>query len=185
MISAVNNSPNFTGIVPIRVFVDGHETFDQKVVKSATRQLTSALMKPKENKHLTDTFAKVDTEYLKKDFKLMKYPSDYFRFITSEHYDYFLATGKETDYIKTLGRKIGFEKRNCLEQGVQESRPLEYAKKEYSGVISRMVSSDSLRMKDKKSNNPVTLIIDMISNGKYGFSDFKMKLKDIQFILNK
>lgn len=187
MISVVNNSPNFTGIVPVRVFIDGHETFDKKVVKSATRQLTSALMKPSENNKLAAIFAKFDSGYLKSNFNKMKYPSDYFRFIVSEYMDYFLTTGKETKYIRTLRRKIGYEKRNCLDFGVNESRALDNARKKYNNVISQMLSSDELRLKDKKKHSkPIVLNIGMNSNGKYGFSNFKMKLENISFTtLNK
>ena len=32
MITAVNNSPSFTSVIPVRVYVDGMQTFDEKLI---------------------------------------------------------------------------------------------------------------------------------------------------------
>ena len=52
MISALNNrsnNPSFTSVVPVRVFIDGLETFNQKNIKTACHQLTSVLVGPAKN----------------------------------------------------------------------------------------------------------------------------------------
>ena len=73
MISAINNNKanynqNFTSVVPVRVKIDGLETFDEKVIRSACRQLSNILAGPtKENEAkkiaAIRTFSNSDPDY--------------------------------------------------------------------------------------------------------------------------
>lgn len=162
MISAVNNSPNFTGVVPVRVFVDGRQTFDEKLIKSATRKLTSALIKPQENPNLTELFSKFDPQYKKGGYPQDARPSDFFRLIIDRYRGTFLTTGQQTERLNELGKDIGKEKALCRERRTAESLDLIVAKRKYFDVISAFLSSAQLRLRDVNNNlRPVVLNIYM------------------------
>lgn len=164
MISTISNSPNFTGIVPVRVFVDGHETLDEKVIKSATRQLTSALTKPKDNPALAEYFSKFDPQYAQINSNIQTKPSDFFRLIIDKYRGPFLVTGKQTRYLNELGRSIGIERRACLERGGKDSLDLLVAKRNYGDAIASMLSSANLRLyKVTDQLHPLTLYINVNS----------------------
>ena len=71
MISAINcsqqNNISFTSVVPVRVFIDGMETFNPKNLKYATHKLTSVLAGPAKNDNkklkIIREFAKYDPDY--------------------------------------------------------------------------------------------------------------------------
>lgn len=162
MISAVNNSPNFTGIVPVRVFIDGQQTFDEKLIKSATRKLTSALIKPKENPNLAELFSKFDPQYRKGGYPRDARPSDFFKLIIDKYRGTFLATGKQTEVLNILGKDIGKEKVLCKERRTASSLDLDVAKRKYSDIISTFLSSAQLRLCTVTDKwHPVTLNINM------------------------
>jgi len=183
MISAVNNNPSFTGIVPIRVFVDGYETFDEKLIKSATRQLTSRLTEPKkpENHAIARIFAMFDPKYKRNGYPEKTKPSEIFRCILDRGRA-FLATGEQAELINRLGKDIGLEKQLCRERRVENSLDLIVSKRKYANTLSAIISSANFRLREMcESFRPVTLNINMNSNGKYGLSTFKMKLDNILF----
>ena len=165
MISAINNcpnSPNFTGVVPLRVFVDGQQTYDAKIIKSATRKLTSALIKPQENPNLAELFSKFDPQYKKGGYAQNARPSDFFKLIIDRYRGVFLATGEQTEIINRYGKDVGKEKLLCKERRTTNSLDLEIAKRKYSDIISTILSSAKLRfctITDKW--NPVTLNINI------------------------
>lgn len=84
MISAfdkrLNNKPSFTSVVPVRVFVDGMETFNQKNIRAACRQLSAALTGPAKNDakkiNIIKEFAKFDPDY-KFEYGLNGYPKQW------------------------------------------------------------------------------------------------------------
>lgn len=183
MISAINNSPAFKGIVPIRVFVDGHETLDPKLVRSASRQLTAALIQPQktQSKAIAELFSKFDPQYKKGGYPEKSKPSDFFRCLIDRRGN-FLATGEQALLVNKLGKDIGKEKQVCHERRIHDSLDLIIAKKKYGHTISQILTSTALRLKNAaNSMRPVTLNINMKSNGKYGLSSFKMQLSDILF----
>ena len=165
MISAVNNSPNFTGIVPLRVFVDGQQQFEPAIVRSATRKLTSALIKPKENPELAELFAKYDPQYRKGGYPAKAKPSDFFRLIIDRYRGIFLATGAQTKRLNELGKDIGVEKALCRERRTESSLDLLVAKRKYSDTLATMLSSANLRLCEM-SDRWCPLTIDLIVQGK-------------------
>lgn len=146
MISAVNNSPNFTGIVPLRVFVDGQQKFEPSIVRSATKKLTSALIKPKENPELAELFKKYDPQYRKGGYPQNAKPSDFFRLIIDRYRGVFLATGNQASLLNELGKNIGREKALCKERRTDRSLDLLVANQKYSDAIATMLSSANLRL---------------------------------------
>ena len=71
MISALNNcdyKTNFTSIVPVKVLVDGKETYLNKYVSPACKQLSSVLIGPVNEKNIKainilKQFAQHDPDY--------------------------------------------------------------------------------------------------------------------------
>ena len=165
MISAVNNSPNFTGIVPLRVFVDGQQTKDPKLVKSAVRKLTSVLIKPKENSNIAELFSKFDPIYSKVGYSEKTKPSDFFKLIIDNYRGIFLATGKQTETINKYGKLIGKQKGYCKDRRVNESLDLLVAKRNYADIINAILSSAKLRFYEITDKwCPVTLNINIKNN---------------------
>lgn len=165
MISAVHNSPSFTGIVPLRVFVDGQQKFEPAIVRSATRKLTSALIKPKENPQLAELFAKYDPQYRKGGYPKDAKPSNFFRLIIDRYRGIFLATGEQTSRLNELGKDIGKEKALCRERRTDSSLDLLVANRKYSDTLATMLSSANLRLSEMSDRwHPLT--IDLIVQGK-------------------
>ena len=205
MISAINNTGNqttFTSVVPVRVRIDGLETFDEKVIRSACRQLSNILAGPTketEAKKIATirAFGSVDPDYnilygisgypKKWDEKNIQ-PSNYFRYICDERKRNFFVSGKQAEKLQELGHSIGTERKVCKGRNIPNSFDLQVAYGNYWGAIKNFLRNKSLRltesfnsMNNEKSGNPVTLIIDMVSNKKYGLSTFKMKFDNITF----
>lgn len=205
MISAVNSNvtyrPSFTSVVPIRVFIDGMETFNPKMIKSACRQLTSTLAGPAKkngkNFDIIREFAKFDPDYKlelgyhgypKKWNQKTVQPSDYFRCIADNDKSY-LFTGLQAEKLKDLGKAVGDEQQACKARKLVTSFDLQVAKKNYGFTIANYLRSTKLRLTEafdrltkEKSGSPVELNINMSSNGKYGLTTFKMKLDNINFL---
>lgn len=195
MISAINSTPSFTGVVPVRVLIDGLETFDEKLIKSSCRQLGTILAGPnktEEKLSIIKKFAKYDKDYdlgkgihgYPKHHKTI-HPSDFFRCIIDRGRT-FLVTGPQAEIIKGFGKAVGAEKEACKMRGIKTSFDLVVAQRNYFRKITDFISASRLRMTEKSENpkewNPVTLVIKMKSNEKYGLSTFKMKPDDIEFI---
>ncbi len=197
MISALNsaNKPTFTSIVPVRIFIDGMETCDEKLIKTSCRQLGNILVGPSKSENQLSIMRKFD--YYDKDYNIQAavkglpkqkhhknvHPSDYFRSII-ENGRTFLFTGPQASIINSLGKQIGSEKIASKENGILNSFDLFVAKKNYSRAISNFISNPRLRMTKLNQDgkrNPLTLNINMKSNKKYGLSTFKIKLEDINF----
>lgn len=204
MISAINsgtqNNISFTSVVPFRVFIDGLETFDPKHLKYATHKLTSVLAGPANNDpkklKIIREFAKFDPDYsLESGFygyprrknKKNIQPSDYFRCIF-DRIGNFLFTGAQAEKLNELGKSIGSEKVACKSRRISNSFDLQAAKHYYSFVIGNFLRSAKLRIKETfdpktrvRVGKPVEMHINMLSNGKYGMSNFKMHLDNIDF----
>lgn len=204
MISAINsaqsNSISFTSVVPLRVFIDGMETFNPQHLKYATHKLTAALAGPAKNDSknlkIIREFAKYDPDYKieygfngypKRKNKKNIQPSDYFRCIFDKAGS-FLFTGAQAEKLNELGKSIGTEKVACKSRKINNSFDLQAAKHYYRFVIGNFMRSAKLRIKEGfdpktkiKTGKPVVMHVNMISNKKYGQSNFKMTLDDINF----
>ena len=204
MLSAINsaqsNSISFTSVVPLRVFIDGMETFNPQHLKNATHKLTGVLAGPAKNDSkklkIIREFAKYDPDYNieygfngypKRKNKKNIQPSDYFRCIFDKAGS-FLFTGAQSEKLKELGKSIGSEKVSCKSRNIQTSFDLQAAKHYYGFVIGNFIRSAKMRVKEGfdsktriKIGKPVEMHINMTSNKKYGQSNFKMNLESIEF----
>ena len=184
MITAVNNSPSFTSVIPLKVYVDGMQTFDEKLIKSACRQLTSVLTStPKTNseRNVKILFAEKDPHYSAGKFVGRKVkPSEFARCIRGQNRDTYLFTGPQAEILTRYGKEVGIERRCCKEHNLENSLDVFVARKNYSRLISNLLDATNLRIKDKVGKM-LTLNINMNSNKKYGLSTFKTKLNNISF----
>lgn len=201
MLSAIkNNEPSFTSVIPVRVFVDGMETYNSKNIRTACHQLSTILAGPaRNNQHklnLIQQFAKYDPDYnlqagingytrLPDGRKTQ--PSDYFRCICDETQS-FLFTGLQAIKLKELGKSVGKEQSACKARKIPNSFDLMEAKRKYGYAIANFIRSKKMRIYEnfnrttrEASGAPVTLNINMNSNGKYGLTTFKINLDSISF----
>lgn len=201
MLSAINNTnTTFTSVIPVRVRIDGKESYSEHFIKPACRKLSAILFgptKPTDEKSLNiiKTFAEHDPDYcynrglsghpniLGKKAK----PSDFFRYIYQKFEHYFL-TGLQAENLKKFGKQVGNEKYNGKILDVDNSLDVKVAQGNYWGAIKNYIKNKSLRLTEfidektgKRSGNPISLVIDMKSNGKYGLSTFKMDVDKISF----
>jgi hypothetical protein len=197
MISAIqNNNPSFTSVIPVRVYIDGLETFDKKLIQSSCRKLSSALVGTKPKRiDIMRTLAQKDPHYklgLDGNFvpparpwsRVKAIPSDFFKYITNKGKT-FLFTGEQAIKLGTAGKAIGEETAACKTRGVENSFDLMVAKKNYGNIVQDCLNSPKLRIYDKlvpKKSDPLTLNINMRSNKKYARKDFQIELDNITFV---
>lgn len=201
MLSAINNvNPSFTSVMPVRVRIDGKESYSEMFIRPACRKLSAILLGPTNNNekanNIVKTFAKQDPDYKfnyglsghprKNPLKKSK-PSDYFRYICRNLEHYFI-TGVQAEKLKEYGKKVGNEKYAGKVLNVDNSFDIECARGNYWGSMKNYLKNKALRLTEKfnpvtgeKSGSPVSLVIDMKSNGKYGLSTFKMEIDKISF----
>ena len=203
MISAISSNkqnPTFTSVIPLRIFIDGMETFDPKLVRSATKQLTGTLIGPtkKDSKEyeMIKKFAQHDPDY---DFfqgvkgypktwnKKRTQPSDFFRCITDAKGN-FLFTGLQAKKLKSIGEILGKAQQIRKSKNIDSSFDLFNAKKAYAFNIKEFLNATKLRITEsfnsetkQKTGLPVSLNIHLTSNKKYGQKTFKITLEDISF----
>ena len=202
MLSAINSSPTFTSVIPVRVKIDGKECYSEYFIRPACRKLSAILFGPtksNDNKsmEIIRTFAEHDPDYKfnrgfsghpKNKLGRKAKPSDYFRYIYQKFEHYFM-TGAQAENLKKFGKQVGNEKYAGKIKEVDNSLDVQVAQKNYWGAIKNYIKNKSLRLTEffdektgKKSGNPVSLVIDMKSNGKYGLSTFEMDIDKISFV---
>lgn len=201
MISALNNSPTFTSVIPVRVKVDGKESYSEYFIRPACRKLSAILLGPTHKDdtkklEIISTFAKIDPDYNfnrgvsghpKIRFNKRPVPSDYFRYVVQKFQHYFL-TGPQAETLKKLGKHVGNEKYAGKTLEIDNSLDVEVARDNYWGTLRNYVKNKIHRLTESydpkteiKFGKPVSLVINMKSNGKYGQSNFKMDVDSISF----
>lgn len=192
MITSINGNLSFTSIVPVRVFVDGMETFNQKLIKSSCHQLNNVLKGPSNNGRqlsIIQKFAQHDPDYSYEKGYLGhgSIASDFFRYIIKDNTSY-IFTGKHADILKNIGKSIGLERKFCKENNHKTSFDLMFARKSYGNKITSFLQNKNIRLREfvnpntkQKFGKPVQLNIFMQSNKKYGLTTFKTHLDDISF----
>lgn len=200
MISAFNGDTktSFTSVIPVCVYVDGMQTFNDKNIRSACRQLSNILAGQGKgnNLNIINEFAKYDPDYKaiygtkgypKTKIGKKSQPSDYFRCICDTACS-FIFTGAQAQKLKDLGKAVGAEQLACKARKIGESFDLTVAKRNYGFAIANFIRSKRLKVHEhfdaktgEKYGAPVTLNINMRSNGKYGLTTFKMMLENISF----
>lgn len=184
MISAVNNGPSFTSVIPVRVYVDGMQTFDEKLIKSACRKVSTVLTtqpKIETERNMKRLFSEYDSHYLMGKYVGKKVrPSEFSRIVMGKNRDAYMFTGPQAEVLAKYGKEVGIERRCCKEHNIDSSLDLLVARKNYSSMIVNLINSANLHIKDK-FGKMLALNINLSSNKKYGLSTFKTKLDNISF----
>lgn len=196
-----NNSISFSSVIPLKVYIDGMETFGEKNIKAASRQLVKTLTGPIKNKQketiIAGKLAQKDPDYdfsraiygfIKNNKKEKAVPSDFFRVVRDKNNRYYLLTGKHGEHLADLGKTVGNERYATKNQNCPNSFDLHVAKKNYERFIRECINNLKLRLTEfynhntkQKGGSTVELNIHMESNKKYGKTNFKMNLADITF----
>lgn len=203
MISAIgpaDNKTSFTSVVPVRVMIDNKEVYSDKLVRPAVLQFASILAGPVKNNerliNIIKKFGLADIDYsvtkgingYPKLFGEKKVqPSNYFRYIFKKH-SHYLFTGPQAQKVKELGKEVGIERKSAKLRGDSESLDLHVAQSNYYGAINEFLRKRVFRLTEsfnpeshEKVGEPVSLVLQMSSNKKYGEKGFKMELEDISF----
>ncbi len=200
-INGSRNSTSFKGVIPIRVYIDGMETFNEKNIKSANRQLIKLLAGPtKDNEKAIRISRKLSLRDPDYDFQQAYYglklpekwkkatPSDFFRLVKANDGKYYLFTGHQGMHIAKLGKQVGTEKNTAKLNNCPYSFDVYVAKRNYESFIKEATNNLKHRITEffnkatnQKIGKPVEMDIFMESNKKYGKSTFKMQLSDINF----
>ena len=196
-----NSCINFSSAIPIRVFIDGMETFGEKNIKAASRQLLATIKGPVRNNEKSAIiagklaqkdpdfdFSKALDGYKSSQKNEKSNPSDFFRVVKGKNNRYFLFTGKQGKHLAALGKMIGKERASANTHNKAESFDLYVAKRNYERYIRDCINNLKLRITEfynpdtmQKTGKPVVMDILMESNKKYGKTTFKMELADIKF----
>lgn len=97
------------------------------------------------------------------------------------HYDSFIAIGEEAEILKDYGKDIGVQKK--ISKAVLDntgSFEVEDAQKGFGWKFHQLINTKTKRTKDE-NGNPITLIINMAHNRKYGRTNFKSWVGSIEF----
>ncbi len=195
---------NFTGVVPVRVYIDGREAIDSHNVQKGCRKLIELLAGPLKNNNHAQTigrrFAQTDKDYnyakamngykcrvYENGRPVKKTASNYFRFINKQGRN-FLITGPQAEILAQTGKALGLAKSAANMTDSKDSFELFAAKKNYGDQINKIVSNRVLRMREgydpatrKNIGNETVLDIFLKSNQKYGKKTFKMDVETIDF----
>lgn len=192
---------NFTSVIPVRVFIDGMETFGEKNIKAAARQLITTIKGPVKydeksviiagklaQKDPDFNFSRALNGYISSGKNGKSNPSDFFRLVRDKNNSYYLLTGKQGEHLASLGKTVGKERASAKDHHQASTFDLYVAKRNYERFIRNCINNLKLRITEfynpdtgQKTGKPVIMDIFMESNKKYGQTNFKMELSDIKF----
>lgn len=207
-ISSVSSSATFTGVIPVKVHIDGKEALDSANIQKGCRKLIETLAGPIENdtekQRICKIFAGYDKDYsfhrALKGYKcfareygrtVKKTASHFFRFINLRDKN-FIVTGKVAEELAEKGKNLGKAKSIANDSNIPESYEVMAAKRIYGDLIRKITSNRALRIREgydretrQNTGNETILNIFLKSNGKYGQTNFKLNLDNIVFSVPK
>ncbi len=199
------SSLSFTGVVPLRVYIDGREAIDSENIQKGCRKLIEVLAGPVKNDELktkiATKFAHFDKDYdyarakngykckaYEKGILIKKTASNFFRFITNQGKN-FLITGPQAEQLAHAGKNLGVAKADANLTAAKDSFEVYEAKQIYRHLISKITSNRAIRIRQGydpktkiKTGSETILNIYLKSNQKYGKKNFKMDVDNIEFI---
>ena len=204
LVSSVQYNPTFSGVVPVKVHIDGKEAIDSVNIQKGCRKLIETLAGPieksPEKQRLCKIFAQFDkyynfnralkgyTCYISEYGRLVKKTaSHFFRYVNWRDKNY-IVTGRPAELLAESGRGLGLAKSIANSSNHPDSYEVMYAKQIYKDNINKIISNRGLRIREgfdrltrKNTGDETILNIFLTSNGKYGKSTFKLKLDNIMF----
>lgn len=192
------SSPRFTGVLPVRVMVDGTYVTSPELIKKSCRQMVDLLttcpkVKGDEQYNAMLQYLRRDYDYDPRDIVDKRWvnpklcASNFIRTVHNQGRTYFL-TGVDADAMNIVGKNVGIAKSQCRKQGISDSFESEQARKTYKSTIDNILRCKSSRVSEScdrsrraRMGSPVEMIIKMVSNGKYGKKAFKIKFQNVEF----
>lgn len=175
-ICSLNNSPTFQSITPIRVYQDGKEVLDERIVKNTCAKIIKVFSGPLETKFkpaaaqlevgdIDYSYIRAIHGYTDKFVKSDTIPSDYIKTIYDRSGRGYLVTGEYTDDLSALGYRIGIATKDAKSKGLRTSPQIEQARSEYGDFVKKIGNDLSLRTKEaynrytgERIGNPVQII---------------------------
>lgn len=188
--NSVNNSVNFTSVVPVKVFIDGRPSANPVNIRRAVRGLEHILTNPANGEQSLIA--------IKKDFVSHDRDFNYFgekmasgmliRNIVDKGVAY-LFTGEHAKILNELGKKIGPEKSRGLEYlGTTKTFESNVLAKKYFERIQTFLSYPKIRIRESISlqtrmyiGDEVELHINAKSVKDLGKKGFGLNLENISF----
>ncbi|HNW25787.1 MAG TPA: hypothetical protein PKI94_03255 [Candidatus Gastranaerophilaceae bacterium] len=190
--SVQRNNPNFTSVIPVKVYIDGLPSVDRKNIQKAIKALSNILVHGSKGKEQSKNIIKIFINAVK-DFKFLpgvEEPGRCLRnYIFKKEVDAYLFTGSEAWNIDALARKIGPAKSKGLDAyGTSKTFEASARGNSYFDKILEYIKNPKLRLKEVKETgngpmigDPMRLNVFMTSSGEYGKSNFKLNLENIGF----
>jgi len=192
------NNPQFSGVMPVRVFIDGTQVTSEQLITKSCRQAIKALTTKSEPNSIETKsmleYASKDKDYnphhilYTRQYSPKMMPSDFIRIVHKNSNSYFV-TGKDADQIRIVGKAIGKIQSFLIKMGYKDSIDLQMAKRAYHDTIENIIQKRSLRVTEgydnktnKRTGRPLIMLLKMKSNGKYGQNNFNIKFDGIQFV---
>ncbi len=199
----VNNNISFSGVIPVKVILDGKETLNKKIVhkacQNAVKGLSGPLREKPDFKVAAAQLSVMDNDYkyaraffgydrLIPDQKLTA--SKFFKIIFDKHNRGYIVTGKPSENLSDLGRQIGLAQRECNEYNVSTSPKLEQAKKNYWQYVADVGNNLLYRIREtfipntlEKAGNYQQMNLNVSAKPvkRKGAEDFKVTIDSITF----
>ena len=161
-VSKVNNSPNFNGITPIRVFNNGVEVLEKDIIRNACSKAIKAFSGPLEEKYkpaaaqlavrdMDYSYLSATKGYVDRFIKEDAVPSDYIKIIYDRSDRGYLVTGPMCIDLSALGYRIGLAMKECKQLGLSTSNTLEAAKAEYWDYVKQI--GNNMRNRTREAFN--------------------------------
>ena len=151
-VSSINNNVNFKGITPIRVYENGVEILDERVVKNACAKVIKAFCGPLESKYkpaaaqleISDrdySYFRAMRGYVDKFERSDDVPSNYIKVIYDRSNRGYLVTGRFSDDLSVLGRRMGLAQKEAKSLGLKTTQAFEEARDAYWEYV-RKIGND-------------------------------------------
>ncbi len=186
------NNPNFTSVIPVKVFIDGAPAVDRPNIQKAIKALSNILVHGSNGKEQSKNIIKIFINAVK-DFKFLprvEEPGRCLRnYISKKDVDAYLFTGSEAWNIDAIARKIGPAKSKGLNAyGTTKTFEAKARGNSYVNKMLEYIKNPKLRLREVKETGngtmigePLRLNIFMTSRGEYEKSNFELNLENIGF----
>ncbi len=174
----IANNQSFTSVIPVKVFIDGRQTVDDKTVEQCFnkfRKIVTTIPKNTDDSRILNRYIMHD-----KDITAVKIldgeqtPDNATMQIRSAYGKDYIFTGYEAAYMSVLSADIGQAKRKSYHKaGHTKTHEVYNANAEFVDKIKEFADDKSAYL--KKGGKFLGLHINMKSNGK------KLEVNDIKF----
>ena len=150
-INRMDNSTNFTSVIPVKVFYDGYQATNRTNIIRGCNKAINVMCGP----------LKRTPEFNSAMRQLHNFDPDYSYYRALDGFDKignvtctvhdnkgYIFTGKEASALKNHGKEIGNQKRICNDLGLKNSYEHRSAKKVYGHLVERLINNKSKRIAD-------------------------------------